>query len=67
MRKRTLPKPTQPLYVVKIRDGYAGKKPWGAVPINEAHRYTAKAGRARVDKLQSYNMGFPEATLEPAP
>ena len=55
------------LYVVKIRDGYSGHTPWTPVPIEEATRYTAKAGRARVDKLQSHNMGFPDATLEKLP
>lgn len=58
---------SKPLYVVKINGGYSGAKPWTAVSIAEATRYTAKAGRARVDKLQSYNMGHPEAALEQLP
>lgn len=65
MRKKTAPREGQPLYVVRLSaEGYSGNKPWGPVPIKEATRYTAKAGRARVDKLQSHNMGYPEATLE---
>jgi hypothetical protein len=66
-KKKTKPTEGQALWVVKLDSGYAGSKPWTPVPIEEATRYTAKAGRARVDRLQSHNMRYPEAVLEPAP
>jgi hypothetical protein len=66
-KKRKPPTAGQPLYVVRIAGGYIGRKSWIPSPIEEATRYTAKAGRARVDRLQSHNMRHPEAVLEPAP